>query len=264
MQDFTRALVTGASTGIGAAIATDLARRGVDLVVVARSTDKLEALAEQLGGAHGVQIEVLPADLTDADQLGAVEERLQRGGDDAVDLLVNNAGFGTAGPFLESTPDRAAGEIALNATALTRLTYAALGRMVDAGRGGILNVSSIGAFQPVPHLAVYAATKAFVSSFTEAVHEEVRGSGVHVTALCPGFTRSDFVEAAGAGSEASRLPGFLWQEAEPVAKAGVDGVRRGRAVVVSGSINKVSSGLSSVTPSPVSRRLIGGVIGRLS
>jgi uncharacterized protein len=263
-QDFTRALVTGASTGIGAAIATELASRGVDLVLVARSADKLAALGEQLAAAHGVDVEVLPADLTDPDQLRTVEERLHRGDTRAVDLLVNNAGFGTSGPFLASTPDRASGEIALNVTALTRLTHAVLGRLVDQGRGGVLNVSSIGAFQPVPNLAVYAATKAFVSSFTEAVHEEVRGTGVHVTALCPGFTRSDFVETAGAEDQASRLPGLLWQEAEPVARAGIDGVRRGRAVVVSGSINKVGTGLSSVTPSTVSRRIVGGVIGRLS
>jgi uncharacterized protein len=264
VQEFTRSLVTGSSTGIGAAIAAELAARGSDLVLVARSQDKLEAIARQLGDDHGVDVEVLPADLTDPDQLGAVEERLAKGGDDAVDLLVNNAGFGTSGRFLDSDPDRMSGEIALNVTALTRLTYAVLGRLVDLGRGGVLNVSSIGSFQPVPHLSVYAATKAYVSSFTEAVHEEVRGSGVHVTVLCPGFTRSDFVEAAGAQSEAALLPGFLWQEAEPVAKAGVDGVCRGRAVVVSGSINQLASGISSVTPSLVSRRVVGGVIGRLS
>jgi uncharacterized protein len=264
VQDFTRALVTGASTGIGAAIAAELASRGCDLVLVARSVDKLEALGERLADEHGVSVEVLPADLTDPEQLGAVEARLRAAGDAAIDLLVNNAGFGTSGRFLDSDPERMSGEIALNATALTRLTYAALGRLVDLGRGGILNVSSIGAFQPVPQLAVYAATKAYVSSFTEAIHEEVRGSGVHVTALCPGFTRSDFVEAAGAESAASHLPGFVWQEAEPVAQAGVDGVRRGRAVVVSGSINQLASGLSSVTPSLVSRRVVGGVIGRFS
>jgi uncharacterized protein len=263
VQRFTRALVTGASTGIGAAIADDLAGRGCDLVIVARSQNKLEALADGWRDTHGIDVAVLPADLTDPEQLGRVEDRL-RTESDPVDLLVNNAGFGTTVPFIESTPDRAAGEIALNATALTRLTHAVLPRLVAAGRGGVLNVSSVGSFQPVPGMAVYAATKAYVSSFSEAIHEELRGSGVHVTALCPGFTRSDFVEAAGAHDAASRIPGFLWQDAETVAKAGVDGVSRGRAKVVTGGLNQLTTGLSSVTPSGVSRRIVGEVTSRIS
>ncbi|WP_052667133.1 SDR family NAD(P)-dependent oxidoreductase [Nitriliruptor alkaliphilus] len=263
MQRFTRALVTGASTGIGAAIASELATRGTELVVVARSADQLEALAEQWRAAHGVDVEVLPADLTDPGQLERVEDRL-RTEDAAVDLLVNNAGWGSTGAFIDSTPDEATTCIELNVTALTRLTHAVLPRLVAAGHGGVLNVSSVGGFQPVPHFAVYAATKAYVSSFTEAVHEELRGSGVHVTALCPGFTRSDFVTAAGAEDEAARIPDFLWQDVEPVACAGVDGVSRGRGVVVSGALNQVTTGLSSVTPSTVSRRVVAGVINRFT
>jgi uncharacterized protein len=261
--NFTRALVTGASTGIGAAIAAELAGRGTDLVVVARSTDKLDALAEQLRSAHGVGVEVLSADLTDPDELRLVEDRL-RADDAPVDLLVNNAGFGHSGPFLESTAERSAGEISLNAIALTRLTHAVLPRLVAEGRGGVLNVSSVGSFQPVPRMAVYAATKAYVSSFTEALHEELRGTGVHVTALCPGFTRSDFIAAAGAETEAAKIPGFLWQEVEPVARAGVDGVSRGRVKVVTGALNQVATGVSSITPSVVSRRVVGEVIDRFS
>lgn len=263
MQRFRRALVTGASTGIGAAIAGELAGRGVDLVLVARSRDALDALAEQLRAAHGVAIEVLSADLTDPGERGRVEDRL-RADDAPVDLLVNNAGFGHTGPFLDGTPDRSAGAIELNAVALTRLTHAVLPRLVTEGRGGVLNVSSIGAFQPVPHMAVYAATKAYVSSFTEALHEELRGTGVAVTTLCPGFTRSGFVDAAGAHDEAALIPGFLWQEAGPVARAAIEGVSRGRAVVVTGPVNQVATGLSSVTPSAISRRLIGGVVGWLT
>jgi uncharacterized protein len=261
--EFARALVTGASTGIGAAIAVELARRGTDLVLVARSEDKLDAIAEELGGEHGVDIEVLPADLTDDAQLSRVEDRL---GDEErpVDLLVNNAGFGHSGAFLDSSADRSEGEITLNAIALTRLTHAVLPRLVDAGHGGVLNVSSVGSFQPVPRMAVYAATKAYVSSFTEALHEELRGTGVHITALCPGFTRTPFIEAAGAESEASKIPGFLWQEAEPVAVAGVDAVSRGRAKVVSGPVNQLTTLVSSLTPSTVSRRVIHEVIDRFS
>lgn len=262
-MDFARALVTGASTGIGAAIAEELARRGTDLVLVARSKDKLTALAERLGEEHGIDVEVLPADLTRPAQLSLVEARLQDE-EQPVDLLVNNAGVGHSGAFLDSSPDTIDTEIGLNATALTRLTYAVLPRLVEAGRGGVLNVSSVGSFQPVPRLAVYAATKAYVSSFTEAIHEELRGSGVHVTALCPGFTRSDFIEAAGAQEEASHIPGFLWQEVQPVAVAGVEGVSKGRGKVVSGSLNQLATIVSSVTPSAVSRRVVGEVIDRVT
>jgi uncharacterized protein len=261
--EFARALVTGASMGIGAAIADELARRGTDLVLVARSKDKLDDLAAELGDGHGVDVEVLAADLTDHAQLSRVEARL---GDEEkpVDLLVNNAGFGHSGPFLESTPETSEGEITLNAIALTRLTHAVLPRLIDAGHGGVLNVSSVGSFQPVPHMAVYAATKAYVSSFTEALHEELRGTGVHVTALCPGFTRTPFIEAAGAENEASKIPGILWQEAEPVAVAGVEAVSRGRAKVVSGPVNQLTTLVSSLTPSTVSRRVIHEVIDRFA
>lgn len=262
MQSFSRALVTGASTGIGAAIAEELATLGTDLVVVARSKDRLDELADRLRTDHGVGVEVLSADLLDPDERALVEDRL-RSDDAPVDLLVNNAGVGQSGPFLDSDADRAEQQIALNAVVLTRLTSVVLPRLVAAGAGGVLNISSVGGFQPVPHLAVYAATKAYVTSFTEALHEELRGTGVHVTASCPGFTRTDFVAAADGESEAANIPGFLWQEAGPVARSAVDAVRRGRVLAVSGAINQAVSFLSTLTPSTVSRRLIGEVIARL-
>jgi uncharacterized protein len=259
---FSRALVTGASSGIGESLARQLAARGTDLVLVARSADRLTALAAELTGAHDVEVELLPADLTEADALATVEERLQRV-DSPIDLLVNNAGVGQVGHFVDLDIDGAGQQVALNIVAPLRLAHAVLPGLRDRG-GGILNVSSIGANQPVPRMATYAATKAFLTSWSEAVHEELRGSGVHVTVLAPGFTRTNFVDAADAGSEASKIPSFIWSDPDDVAAAGLDGVARGRAVVTPGPLYAVTAGVSSVTPSPVSRRLIGEVIRRMS
>lgn len=252
---WSRALVTGASSGIGTVLARQLAADGSDLVVVARSEDALDELAVELRDAHGVDVEVLPADLTDRDGLATVEARLQ---DVArpVDLLVNNAGFGTTGPFVAQDADAEDLEVRLNVAAVVRLTHAALPGMQARGRGGILNVSSIAGFQPIPNMAVYAATKAFVTSFTEAVHEELAGTGVHVTALCPGFTRTNFVDNAGAGDDASRIPEFIWMEPEPVAAAGLRAVAANRATVVPGLQYKLSTGASRVMPSAITRRVI--------
>jgi uncharacterized protein len=262
VQEFERALVTGASGGIGEAIARVLAARGVDLVLVARRRAELETLAEELAATHGIATEVLRADLLDETDLLAVEDRV-RATERPVDLLVNNAGLGTAGPFLEHRPERVSAEIGLNTTALTRLTLAVLPRLTDQGHGGVLNVSSVSSFQPVAHLAVYAATKAYVTSFSQAVHEEVRHAGVTVTALCPGFTRTEFAATAGGADDVARLPGALWQDAGPVATAGVEGVARGRAVVVTGALNQAASLVSSVTPSALSRRVVAQVVARL-
>lgn len=250
-----RALVTGASSGIGTVMARKLAADGSDLVIVARSGDVLEELAADLTEVHGVEVEVLTADLTDAAGLAEVEARLQ---DVArpVDLLINNAGFGTTGRFADQDPDREELEIQLNVSAVVRLTHAAVPGMLARGRGGILNVSSIASFQPIPNMAVYSATKAFVTSFTEAIHEELAGSGVHVTALCPGFTRTAFVDNADAGEDATRIPDFIWMEPEPVAAAGLRAVAANRATVVPGLRYKLSTGATRVLPSAVTRRVI--------
>lgn len=250
-----RALVTGASSGIGTVLTRQLAAEGSDLVVVARSTDLLEELAEDLREVHGVEVEVLAADLTDPAGLADVEGRL-RDVARPVDLLVNNAGFGTTGRFADQDADTEDREIQLNVAAVVRLTHAALPGMQARGRGGILNVSSIASFQPIPNMAVYSATKAFVTSFTEAIHEELAGTGVHVTALCPGFTRTNFVDAAQAHGDASKIPDFIWMEPEPVAAAGLRAVAANRATVVPGLQYKLSTGASRVLPSAVTRRVI--------
>ena len=180
------ALVTGASAGIGRAFATTLARNGHDLVVVARDTARLDALAKELEAAHGTTTEVLTADLSHGADVATVEARLA---DSArpIDLLVNNAGFGTMGRFHELPIRGEISEIGLNVVAVTRLTHAALPGMVERGCGGVINVSSIAGVQPTPLNATYGATKAFVTSLSEAIHEELKGTGVNCMVLCPGL-----------------------------------------------------------------------------
>jgi short-subunit dehydrogenase len=253
--------VTGASSGIGDQLARQLAARGNDLVLVARDEGRLDALAKELADTHGATAQVLPADLTDPAQLARVEDRCR---DTAapVDVLVNNAGFGSFGPFHTLDVDTETREINLNVTALVRLTHAAAAAMVPRGRGGILNVSSLAGFQPGPMNAVYGATKAFVTSFTEAVHEELKGTGVSVTVLCPGFTRTGFQAAADV--PAGDVPGFMWQEADAVAIAGLDALAKNRAIAIPGNMNKVLGNFSSVTPHAITRRLGAAVIKRAS
>jgi uncharacterized protein len=249
------ALITGASVGIGEQFARQLAGRGHDVVLVARDQARLEALAKEIEASNGVRAEVLAADLTDDAQLAVVEARVR-----SVDVLVNNAGFGTFGPFHSLDVDAETREIDLNVIALVRLTHAAAAAMVERGRGGILNVSSIAGYQPGPSNAVYSATKAFVTSFTQAVHEELKSAGVSVTTLCPGFTHTEFQERANA--PASEVPGFLWQEAPEVARAGLDGLAKNRATVIPGVTNKVMGNVSAMMPHALTRRVSAAVLKR--
>jgi uncharacterized protein len=258
---FARALVTGASSGIGLELATELARRSTDLVLVARSRDTLETLAEELRVSHDVDVEVLPCDLTDATARGTVEERL-RDRDRPVDLLVNNAGVGQVGSFADLDIEVAERIVALNIVAPLRLVHAALPVLTEHG-GAVLNVSSMGGNQPVPQMATYAATKSFLTDWGQSLHEELRRQGVTVTTLAPGFTRTNFVAGADADEQAKVLPGFLWADAASVARAGVDAVAAGRAAITPGVINRTGAALSAVTPTGVSRRVIGEVMRRI-
>ncbi|MHB1090968.1 MAG: SDR family NAD(P)-dependent oxidoreductase, partial [Ilumatobacteraceae bacterium] len=174
-----------------------------------------------------------------------------------IDLVVNNAGFGTSGFVHELDIDRLSDEIRLNVLALTRISHAALRVMVTRGRGYLLNVSSVASFQPGPGLAVYAATKAYVTSLTEAVHEELRTTGVRVTALCPGLTRTEFQSVSNTGGSESKFPKFAWMDPRTIAKAGLDAVAKGEAIAVPGTLYKGLSALSSVMPRGASRRLSG-------
>lgn len=254
MSTWDRALVTGASSGLGVGFATQLAEQGTDLVLVARSGEAMEELASNLRAAHDVEVEVLPADLVDVAARGRVEDRL-RGDDAPVDLLVNNAGVGTIGRLVDQDVDAQGRMVELNVTAVVRLSHVAAWQMADRGRGGILNVSSLSSFQPLPTMATYAATKAAVSSFTEALHEEMLGTGVHVTNLCPGFTRTSFAAAAGVEDTAAAIPAVFWMEAEPVCRAGLQGIAANRATVVPGLANRAVSRFVNSAPGLLKRKL---------
>ncbi|MDQ1438459.1 MAG: uncharacterized protein QOK43_2088 [Acidimicrobiaceae bacterium] len=247
------ALVTGASSGIGLAFARKLAATGHDLVVVARSEDKLKNLADEVR----VNVEVLPADLTDAEQLAAVESRCAAG----IDLLVNNAGAGTYGDFAQTDMEALDREVRLDVVAPMRLTHAALPGMVSRRSGGIINIASVAAFQAGPSNAVYSAAKAFVLSFTEAVHEEVRASGVHVTVVCPGATRTEFQQRGGFAG--GKLPDFVWDDAESVVDAALKALARNQAVCVPGLFNKISTVTSQVAPRSLSRKISARVSSRI-
>jgi uncharacterized protein len=233
-------LVTGASSGIGAEIARALARRGHGVTLAARREERLEKLAAKLAAEHGVRAETVAADVSDE----AGRERLRReleGRGLHVDVLVNNAGYGSGGAFVKLEGDREAGMVRTNVEAVVALSSTYLPRMVRRGQGAILNVASLIAFQPVPFQATYGATKAAVLSFTDALHEELRGTGVTVTAICPGPVRTEFGEAGGFGGADDRIPSFLWLSARTVAQAAVRGLEKGERVVVPGPINQVTA-----------------------
>ena len=254
------ALITGASAGIGTAFARRLADRGHDLVIVARRKDRLDDLAQEISESSNREVEVLVADLESAKGVQVVEDRVVDAGR-PVDLLVNNAGFGTSGRFDQLPIEAEEAEINLNVIALVRLTHAALGAMVERGHGGVINVSSIGAYQPTPHSATYAATKAFVSSFTNAIHEELRGTGVKAMVLAPGFTHTEFHLRAGIGDQ-GQVPEFLWQSADEVVAAALRDYDRGKAVCIPGPINTTAAAFSGSLPAGITRRIAAMVTKR--
>ena len=244
--------MTGASSGIGREIARLLAAEGTDLVVVARDRGRLEALATELGAAHGVGVEVLVADLAGGDGQAAVEHRLADA-DRPIDLLVNNAGFGTYGPFVDQDLEGEMREIAVNVTAVVRLTHAALAGMVPRGRGAVMNVSSTAGLQATPGNATYGATKAFVASFGEAVSGELAGTGVSLTTVVPGFTRTEFQDRADIAGR--KIPGPAWMAAEAVAAEALAATRAGKAWVVTGLFNKVAVAAAGPVPRSLMRRV---------
>ncbi len=246
-------LVTGASAGIGVELARLLAARGHGVTLVARREDRLKALADELAVAHGVRAEYVAADLTDESARSALVDTVAERGL-SVDVLVNNAGLSTTGTVANSD---IAGELRMIRTdveAVVHLCSAFVPGMVERGGGAVLNVASTAAFQPLPGQAGYGASKAFVLSYTRALAEELRGKGVTATALCPGPVETEFLQAAGLGDLAAgdALPKVMWVSATEVAKAAVDGLDKGRDVVIPGMANRVMAGLAYLAP----RRLL--------
>jgi len=248
-----RAVVTGASSGIGAAFARRLAGDRYDLVLVARDKQRLDELAAELTQRHGAQVTTLAADLTKTASLRKVERAVAA--DDGLEILINNAGFGTMGQFAELEIDREEEELRLNALAVLRLTHAALPGMIARRRGAVVNVSSLAGLQPAPTNATYAATKAFVNAFSESIHEELRGTGVQVQALCPGFTRTEF--QARAGIDTSAIPEVAWMDADEVVEASLSGLRRGEVVCVPGVLNRLLATAVTAIPRPITRQIMG-------
>ena len=245
------ALVTGATAGIGAEFARQLATRGDDLVLVARDRERLEAYAEDLRGRHRVEVEVLVADLTDRAQLATVEARL-RDATRPVDLLVNNAGFGVNQLFLDGDLDAEQSMLDVLVTAVMRLTHAALPGMVARGTGGVINVSSVASFIAG---GTYSAAKSWCTVFSESVDRQLVGTGVTVMALCPGFTHTEFHQRG--GMDVSHLPDWMWLDAPDLVRGALADFRRGKPVSVPGAQYKTIRVLTSVLPRPLVRRASG-------
>jgi len=253
-------VVTGASSGIGKALATDLCARGYGVTIIARRADLLDQLADELTHRFGTTVSTMPRDLANADARESLISALSSNTEVQVAGLINNAGFGIRGDVAENALDREAEMVELNVTAVHHLTTQLLPGMLDRGHGAILNTASTAAFQPVPGFATYAATKAFVLSFSEALSVELAGTGVSCTALCPGPVKTEFSQVAGSVGFEDSLPGFTMVSAEEVARQAVDAMQQGRRELVPGLANRVQSVAGRLSPRslvlPVTRRLM--------
>lgn len=245
------ALITGASAGLGVEFARRLSGAGHRLVLVARRKDRLEQLAKELGNARAVAL-----DLSKKGAAAKLMADIAAAGE-TIDLLVNNAGFGLIGRFAEREPERLREMIDLNCGALSELCRAVVPAMIARRSGAILNVASTAAFQPGPKMAVYFATKAFVLSLSEALHEELKPHGVKVSCLCPGPTRTEFGDVAGFGGNG--LFDRVAMEASEVVEAGLNGLEKNRAVVVTGWLNKLGAASTRFAPRGVVRRIAGAI-----
>jgi short-subunit dehydrogenase len=241
------ALVTGASSGIGEAIARGLASRGHGLTLTARREERLMDLAAELNRETGVRAGVIAADLGLAVERDRLAAEIAKAGLE-VDVLVNNAGFGYNGAFVDLDRERLMSMVALNCEAVVDLCGRFLPEMVERGEGTVINIASTAAFQPLPRSATYAATKAFVLNLSEALHQELKGTGVTLTAICPGPVRSEFAERAGIGASEERSPDFLWMSSEQLAEEALDAAAKGKRAVVPGAFNLAGSWLGRFSP----------------
>ena len=249
------ALITGASAGIGREFARQLGGRAATLLLVARRKARLEELrAELTERRRAVRVEIRPTDLSRREPVNELIAWADSQ-DAAIDLLINNAGLGDMGAFSTADPERVDQMMQVNMVALTRLTRALLPAMIKQKRGAILNVSSSASFLPIPNFAVYAATKAYVTSFTEALRGELHGTGIHLSALCPGPVRTEFTEVARrqpTGS-APREPDLAYVPVEEVVRAALHGIEQNRPIVIPGMVMKIGMALVRLTPMPLLR-----------
>ncbi|MFE0091385.1 SDR family NAD(P)-dependent oxidoreductase [Streptomyces sp. NPDC058991] len=248
----TTALITGSTAGIGAAFARRLAADGHDLVLVARDTKRLQEQATELHDRHGIEAEVMTADLAEDDGISSVEQRLGERRR-PVDLLVNNAGFGNKGRFLEVSMSDELRMLKVHCEAVLRLTAAATAPMRDRGRGGVVNVASVAAFVP---RGTYGASKAWVVQFTQGAARDLAGTGVRLMALCPGFVRTEFHQRAGMGTD--NIPGWMWLDADKLVSSALADLSRGKTLSVPDPRYKALMGVVKLAP----RGLLGGVSSR--
>jgi short-subunit dehydrogenase len=256
-------LITGASGGIGLELAKVFSKEGFDLIVVARRAEELERLATTCHRDHGTRVDVRPMDLLAPGAVGDLARELRAEGA-TIDVLVNNAGLMEMGGFAKIEPAKHDRLLQLNVVVLTMLTRALLPSMIERGRGRILNVASVSAFQPIPALALYAASKAFVLSLSESLSEELKGTGVTVTALCPGFTKTDMLDRAQeTDTNAQSIPDVFISDVRDVAREGYEACMAGKVVDVPGLPNQLMASAVGFYPRWLVRT-VGGLIGRRS
>ena len=254
MKHTRKALITGASAGIGATFARQLAAQGYDLLLVARRADRLQDLAKELSGKHGIRCETCSADLADPAAARAVMAHVGQLGWD-IDFLVNNAGLSGHNKFVDTPWPQLAGEIQLMMTTLTELIHLTAPGMIQRGWGRIINVSSLAALSPPGESLLYSSIKTYVMIMSESLDMELKPHNVHVTALCPGFTFSEFHDVMGTRKTANKLPSILWQQPDEVVKEAIAAVMKGKPVCVPGTFNKILAAVMRPLPVWLSYRL---------